>query len=39
MVQLGVAFDEIVTKTTLADALQYAFKQSNIDITHHQKRV
>ena len=38
MVQLGVAFDEIVTKTTLADALQYAFKQSNIDIIHHQKR-
>ena len=37
MVQLGVAFDEIVTKTTLADALQYAFKQSNIDIAHHQK--
>ena len=38
MVQLGVAFDEIVTKTTLADALQYAFKQSNIDIVHRQKR-
>lgn len=38
MVQLGVAFDEIVTKTTLADALQYAFKQSNIEIAHHQKR-
>lgn len=35
MVQLGVAFDEIVTKTTLADALQYAFTQSNIDIAHH----
>ena len=38
MVQLGVAFDEIVTKTTLADALQYAFKQSNIEIAYHQKR-
>ena len=38
MVQLGVAFDEVVTKTTLADALQYAFKQSNINIAYHQKR-
>ncbi len=38
MVQLGVAFDGIVTKTTLADALQYAFKQSNFDIVHYQKR-
>ncbi len=38
MVQLGIAFDKIVTNPTLADALQHAFKQSNLDIVHHQKR-
>jgi rsbT co-antagonist protein RsbR len=33
MVHLGVAFGDVVTKASLADALKYAFRQSGITVT------
>ncbi|MGA2105475.1 MAG: STAS domain-containing protein, partial [Methanoregula sp.] len=33
MVHLGVAFGDVVTKSSLADALKYAFQQSGITVT------
>jgi rsbT co-antagonist protein RsbR len=33
MVHLGVAFGDVVTKATLADALAYAFKQAGLSVT------
>ena len=35
MVHLGVAFGDIVTKATLADALAYAFRQLGYSVTSH----
>jgi len=36
MVHLGVAFGDVVTKASLADALAYAFKQAGISVTRKQ---
>jgi rsbT co-antagonist protein RsbR len=36
MVHLGVAFGDVVTKATLADALAYAFKQAGLSVTRRQ---
>ncbi len=36
MVHLGVAFNDIVTKASLADALAYAFKQAGISVIRKQ---
>ncbi len=36
MVHLGVAFGDVVTKATLADALAYAFKQAGISVMRRQ---
>jgi rsbT co-antagonist protein RsbR len=36
MVHLGVAFGDVVTKASLADALSYAFKQAGLAVTRKQ---
>lgn len=36
IVHLGVAFGEVITKATLADALAYAFRQSGVSIIRKQ---
>jgi rsbT co-antagonist protein RsbR len=36
MVHLGVAFGDVVTKATLADALAYAFKQTGVSVSRKQ---
>jgi len=36
MVHLGVAFGDVVTKATLADALAYAFKQVGLSVSRRQ---
>jgi rsbT co-antagonist protein RsbR len=36
MVHLGVAFGDVVTRATLADALAYAFKQLGLSVTRRQ---
>jgi rsbT co-antagonist protein RsbR len=37
-VSLGIEFGEIVTKSNLADALQYALRQSGVEITRRTAR-
>ncbi len=36
MVHLGVAFGDVVTKSSLADALSFAFKQAGLSVTRKQ---
>ncbi|CAM5226733.1 Polyvinylalcohol dehydrogenase OS=Streptomyces microflavus OX=1919 GN=rsbR PE=4 SV=1 [Streptomyces microflavus] len=36
IVALGIEFGDVVTKATLADALQLALKKSGIDLVAHQ---
>jgi rsbT co-antagonist protein RsbR len=38
MVHLGVAFGDVVTKASLADALAYAFKKAGLAVTRKQAR-